>query len=169
MMQDCFLHYRQDNESSSINSTGKVYCVCDEYEEMERFLKAHPEKKGKMEGIKSRLKYDSYMWNFERLSASPLLQDEFILRASKEFNDDMQKGYIEPKYFPQYKWHTLTHIMMHPDQFARAKRAGRTELYELQDASPKASNAFIGAVRCLKDHGIGYTVQYGIRRIKGEE
>ena len=169
MMQDCFLHYRQDNEASSINSTGKVYCVCDEYAEMERFLQAHPEKKGKMEGIKSRIKYDSYIWNFERLSASPQLQDEFILRASEEFNEDMEKGHIEPKYFQQYKWHTLTHIMKHPKQFAKAKRAGRPELYERDDAGEKAPNVLIGAYRCLRQHGLKYTIQYGREKLKGGE
>jgi len=169
MMQDCFLHYRQDNESSSINSTGKVYCVCDEYEEMERFLKEHPEKKGRMEGIKSRLKYDSYIWNFERLSASPKLQDEFIKRASEEFKEEMQVGYIEPKYFPRYKWNTLTHIMMHPEQFANAKRAGNSSSYENRDASVKAPNALVGAYRCVREHGFLYTVRLGISKITGKE
>ena len=39
LMEECFLHYRQDNEASSVNNPGKVYCICDEYEEIERFLK----------------------------------------------------------------------------------------------------------------------------------
>ena len=43
-IQDEILHYRQDNESSSINSPSKVYCVCDEYAEMDRFLASHPER-----------------------------------------------------------------------------------------------------------------------------
>ena len=38
LIRDAFLHYRQDNENSSVNSPGKVFCVCDEYEEMQRFL-----------------------------------------------------------------------------------------------------------------------------------
>ena len=37
LIQEAFLHYRQDNENSSVNSPGKVFCVCDEYKEMQRF------------------------------------------------------------------------------------------------------------------------------------
>ena len=42
LIRDAFLHYRQDNENSSVNSPGKVFCVCDEYEEMQRFLDTNP-------------------------------------------------------------------------------------------------------------------------------
>ena len=34
LLQEAYLHYRQDNENSSVNSPMKVFCVCDEYEEM---------------------------------------------------------------------------------------------------------------------------------------
>ena len=169
MMQDCFLHYRQDNESSSINSPGKVYCVCDEYEEMERFLNAHPEKKGKMEGIRTRLQFDSYMWNFERLS-DPKLQDEFIKRAAQEYKEEMYKGYIEPKYFPIYKWNTLTHIMKDPIQFAISKRSGNTQDFEGSDAGHvgKEKSSMAGLVQCVKDHGLAYTFKLGVKKIKKE-
>ena len=31
-------HYRQDNPNSSINSKAKVYCICEEYEYIQKFL-----------------------------------------------------------------------------------------------------------------------------------
>ena len=34
-----WLHYRCDNENSSVKSTGKIFCVCDEYDEIERFFR----------------------------------------------------------------------------------------------------------------------------------
>ena len=36
-----YLYYRQDNENSSVKNTGKVYAICDEYEEITRFLDEH--------------------------------------------------------------------------------------------------------------------------------
>ena len=33
-----YLYYRQDNMNSSVKSKTKVYCVCDEYDEIDRFL-----------------------------------------------------------------------------------------------------------------------------------
>lgn len=161
MMQDCFLHYRQDNESSSINSPGKVFCVCDEYEEMERFLKAHPEKKGQMEGIKSRLKYDSYMWNFERLSEP--LQDEFIVRASKEYAEDMEKGYIEPKYFPRYKWDTLIQIIKDYPRFVINKRNEMKGIAVKKSLSDRVK----GGMQCISDHGIRHTLHLYKTKARG--
>mgnify|MGYP002625997669 CR=1 FL=1 len=165
LMQDCFLHYRQDNETSSINSPGKVFCVCDEYEEMERFLCAHPEKKGKMEGIRSRLKYDSYMWNFERLSEE--LQDEFIVRASEEYNNDMRRGYIEPQYFPQYKWNTLILIMEDYRKFAADKRSGQLMTRNIPGGA--LGQRIYSGMQCVKEHGFSYTVELGLLRLMGKE
>lgn len=109
---EAFLHYRQDNENSSVNSKGKLYCVCDEYEEMQRFLDLHPEKKGRLEGVKSRIKFDSYMWNYERIS--PKYKFIFLDRMSEEFKEDLIKGTVEKDYFEWYKWQTLHEIMNDP-------------------------------------------------------
>lgn len=121
LLERCFLHYRQDNESSSINSPGKVYCVADEYAEMDRFLNEHPLLKGKLDGIKNRLKYDAYMWNYGRLSEP--LQEEFIEFASKDFAHEMASGFCEKKYFPWYKWNTMLWIIKDPKGFHKYKQA----------------------------------------------
>ena len=124
LVEDCYLHYRQDNENSSINSPGKVFCVCDEYEEMERFLKANPELS--LEGVRLRLKYDSYIWNYERLSTELKLQ--FLPKASEEFKSDIEAGYVKPEYFPGYKYDTLHFIADDP--------MGYHEWREKNDNSP---------------------------------
>ena len=82
------LHYRQDNETSSVNSPGKVYCVCDEYREMHRFVSQMPDGQDKvrLRAILSRMRYDTYIWNYERLSEP--LQREFVLRMAKDFRED---------------------------------------------------------------------------------
>ena len=122
LVEDCFLHYRQDNENSSVNSPGKVYCVVDEYNEMERFLKEEkPELRGVMEGIRCRLKYDSYMWNFGRLNEE--LASEFLLYASKDFAKDMAGGLCEFKYYPYYKWKNLLEIIRTPKAFIKRQKA----------------------------------------------
>ena len=94
------LHYRQDNESSSVNSPSKVYCICDEHAEMDRFLEAHPEKQG-LWGVKEKVKLDNYLWNYERL-ASPL-NDEFLQRMHEEFKADMAAGRVDFGVFEPWK------------------------------------------------------------------
>ena len=78
-----FVHYRQDNESSSINSKGKAYAVCDEYTEISAFVEemktVHPEFKDIMiPGV-----YDTFIWNYERLDQT--LKYPFLLIASEWF------------------------------------------------------------------------------------
>lgn len=80
-----FVHYRQDNEGSSIHSPGKVFCVCDEFAEMESFLDAHPEL-DMLWPVETRLKNDSYIWNYWRLG--PELRSQFIGR----YHDDMKRA-----------------------------------------------------------------------------
>ena len=95
------LHYRQDNENSSVNSPGKVYCVCDEYAEMIRFLEEHPELKALLDPVLVKMRYDSYMWNYERLNER--LQSEFILRMAEDFNREDEAGITDLSLFEPWK------------------------------------------------------------------
>lgn len=170
LLQDCFVHYRQDNEASSINSPGKVFCICDEYEEMERFLEERPILKGKLEGIRTRLKYDSYIWNYERLSES--LQKEFLPKMSQEFADDLAEGYCERKYYPTYKWNTMLLIIRYFEEYHKwrtAEREGRVynvKIIPNETFAQKFKRKLIGGYYCWKEHGFIYTFNNLIGKIK---
>lgn len=171
LMQQCFLHYRQDNEASSINSPGKVYCIADEYREMDRFLRDEkPLLRDKVESVRLAIKYDSYMWNYERLSEP--LRKEFIVFASDDFKKDMQQGYFSKKYFPWYKWKNIFLIIEQPLEFHAwrlAEREGREykiagfndNLSFLQKLKRKAHQA----MDCLREHGFFYTFKKVFRTI----
>lgn len=83
---DPILCYRQDNEKSSVKSPNKVFCVCDEYAEMQRFLDQRPELKTRVQGILMRMKVDTYRWNDERLVDE--LRERFWEKASPELKAD---------------------------------------------------------------------------------
>ncbi len=161
LMTDCFVHYRQDNEASSVNSPGKVYCVCDEYEEIQRFLDRRPELKGRLEPVMCRLKYDTYMWNYDRLSDE--LKPAFAQRMAEEYTRDMQDGKCEQALYPWYKWNTLHVIMKTPDEFVRwraAEKAGvpyEINMFPGESFPHKLKRKLIGGYHCLKDHGVIYT------------
>ena len=128
--QEAFLHYRQDNESSSVNSPGKVYCVCDEYAEIQRFLDARPELKERLLPIAMKMKYDAYMWNYERLT--PELQGEFMQRISDEFSRHVERGEFDPGFLEPWKAQDLRRIIADPAayharraRFAKLGRAGK--------------------------------------------
>lgn len=111
------LHYRQDNESSSINSPGKAFCVCDEYIEMARFVEAMPEgeKKERIRRILVRLRFDTYMWNYERLNEP--LQLDFLKTMVADFSKENESGIFDESLFDQGKREKRALILANPDIF----------------------------------------------------
>ncbi|WP_317416478.1 glycosyltransferase [Thermophilibacter provencensis] len=88
------LNYRQDNEGSSVNNPGKVFCVCDEYASMEEFVRARGSAdERRLLAILQRMKLDSYLWNYDRLA--PELRPAFVERAAKEFRAAFKRGEVD--------------------------------------------------------------------------
>lgn len=174
LVKEAYLHYRQDNESSSVNSKGKVFCVCDEYDEMERFLTLHPLLKSQLECVKNRIKYDSYMWNYNRLGLK--YKYLFIEKASLELKEDMEKGNLEKAYFEYYKWNDLMKLIEDPILYHTEKvKEASCRAEELEKIKKSTSykigriitfipRKVIGGYNCIKDHGIFYTVGYAVKK-----
>ena len=82
LLDKAYYYYRTDNESSSSNSKDKVYCICDEYDYIARFL----EREKLMSvygGLYHYLRFCGYKWNVERIAAQSKL--EFLYRFQKDF------------------------------------------------------------------------------------
>lgn len=62
-----FLHYRNDNASSSIHSQGKVFCVRDEWVNIEQYLKKYPHLEQSSRCLRTYVKLGNYFWNLKRL------------------------------------------------------------------------------------------------------
>ena len=94
LLEDAFVYYRQDNETSSINNKAKIYCVCDEYREMENFVDRHQALPRDLFFLISKLKFASYSWNLRRI-AKPY-RWEFLKQMSKEYRDLLRKRRFIP-------------------------------------------------------------------------
>jgi len=97
-----FLHYRTDNESSSVKSDGKIMNVSQEYEDVEEFLK----KNGHFEALGAVMqtaKFGAYYWNMLRVK--PKYLGDFLKRAHTEYAEAKEQGLLFKEYFgePQ-KW-----------------------------------------------------------------
>lgn len=68
MIDKVFLHYRIDNQSNSVNSSGKAYCVCDEWREIYNFVKSNQQRFNHLQTIMPKIQYGTYIWNFRRLT-----------------------------------------------------------------------------------------------------
>ena len=88
-----FYHYRSDSEVQSINSGGKVYCVCDEAHYYERFLEERPSDKHRLLKPYVSWKYDKYYWNYLRIA--PQFQWEFLMRFREEFLEHRKEGLLK--------------------------------------------------------------------------
>ena len=111
-----FLHYRLDNESSSVNNPGKVFNVCNEYAEIEKYLK----KNNLYERFKKILqatKFGAYYWNIYRLS--PKLRGDFVDKIRVEFISARNDGLLDQSFFPDKKqWKVLNYIINNDTQDA---------------------------------------------------
>ncbi len=183
LIREAFLHYRQDNSESSVNSKGKVFCVCDEYKEMQRFLDTSPILKGRLESVLWRIKFDSYMWNFERVGTK--YKFLFLERASEEFKEGMELGVLDKNYFERHKWERLERIIKDPvDEYnksmlgeAYVKEVKRWKnkyevirhsyTYRIGFAITFLPRAIRRLFKCIRKHGLIYTFTVSLREFTG--
>ncbi|NHM16162.1 glycosyltransferase [Eggerthellaceae bacterium zg-887] len=97
LTQEAFLHYRVDNEASSVKSKQKVFCVMDEFSSIESFMSRYPEKKKLFWDKYCELKFRTYEWNTTRLESPEL--DEFMSAFASEFRNMMESDPFSLRYF----------------------------------------------------------------------
>lgn len=109
------LRYRQDNPNSSINNPGKVFCVCDEYDEITKFLNAHQYLKTLFNTQKLVNQYRAYLWNIERLDSA--LQPMFLEKFSQTFKEFYEAGEIEKEFYKTINKRNLELLVNEPNIF----------------------------------------------------
>ena len=62
-----FVHYRFNNSDSSVHSSGKVFCIRDEWNEIERFMDRFPQEKKASVKLRNHARFTNYLWNLNRL------------------------------------------------------------------------------------------------------
>ena len=85
ILDKAFYQLRRDNPNSSVKSKEKVFCICDEYDFIEKILNKHPIVKHRIYPMFLLRKYYNYMWTLNRVG------DEFKLMFLKRFARDFKK------------------------------------------------------------------------------
>lgn len=115
---EAFLHYRLDNEASSVNNPGKVFNVNYEYAEIEKFLK---ERKlfDQLGPIMEIAKFGAYHWNINRLS--PKLLPGFLKKVKEEYSEARAQDLLVEEYSagPE-QWKLMNAIIDHSAFYAMA-------------------------------------------------
>lgn len=104
-----FIHYRNDNAGSSINSKGKVFCVCDEWENVDKFLTKYPELKQASACLRSHVKLGNYMWNLKRLQGES--REAFRKRFLQEFQQMQREKIIKRDCFASQGWFKMQKLL----------------------------------------------------------
>lgn len=133
------LHYRQDNESSSVNDPKKAYCVIEELAEIDAVVEALAVNNdlGDQVPIKSqntrmqrvvsdqylsqiayRIAYDNYLWNYQRLA--PDVRKAFIQQGADDLRAKQIKGNYNPEFFEPYQQLNHDALMNDVDAFDKA-------------------------------------------------
>lgn len=84
-IEESVLNYRYDNPDSSVRNPGKIFCICDEYKEIEKAIKKEllTERKKLLTQKMLLIKFRAYIWNFNRLAIP--YQYYFLETFSNEF------------------------------------------------------------------------------------
>ncbi len=114
MSNEPILHYRQDNESSSVNDSKKAMCVVKELNSCEQFIQGDPDKES-LAKVLYRLRYDSYMWNFARLGSEG--REEFFPRMHKDLQRGMRERSFDKSLFGKWQEDNLRFLLGHPKKF----------------------------------------------------
>ena len=121
-LHDAFVHYRQDNENSSVNSPGKVDALFNEYREISRWLEMDPAKQKTFSPIKVKMLYDALIWNYERVAEEHKV--EVLRKGRAMFLDDFARGNVDIRLFEPWKLLDMQKIMILPEKYHRDRSRG---------------------------------------------
>ena len=96
MIPTPLLHYRI-NDNSSVKSSAKIFCICDEYEEMYRFTHA-VNLYDKLKYTLVRMQYAGYIWNHARIYHRSD-KYSFLLRWSRESRANFRRKEVSSRQF----------------------------------------------------------------------
>lgn len=135
-----FYRYRQDNPSSSINSKGKVFAMCEEYEFIRSILQGDKSLFDEYIGSYQRAKFYNYLYTYRRIGEE--YRAEFLERFSCELNEADKNGELAKIDLPLPYMRELERIMKNPSEVLKSGII-------IKSASP---------LQIIRDKGIRYTI-----------
>ena len=91
-VKKAYYHYRINNINSSVKVPGKVFCVCDELNQIERFIESRKEKEYVLKKILSRLAYKLLLEHYNALDSA--FQYALFLKIVEYLKRYKEAGYI---------------------------------------------------------------------------
>ena len=116
LLRDAFVHYRIDNPNSSVKSKRKVYCIFDEFDEIEKFLAKRKDLYNPCRYIfESMIKFQRCKYHFGRIALQ--FKFNFFQRMSEEFSKDNDSGYLDKNYWNEKSWTDVQYLLNNKEKF----------------------------------------------------
>ena len=115
LIKDAFLHYRVDNPGASMRSKTKVYCIFDEFAEIDKFLSAHEELCDPFKYALIPFKFNQCNSHFIHIGNEFRL--DFLHRVLEEFDNDDTVKYLNNTYWKEDRWQAFQELLNHKEAF----------------------------------------------------
>ncbi len=148
-----YVHYRQDNMNASCKCKSKIYCICDEYDEVQNYMQKYPEKTNQYAELLAVLRYRAYWWNLKRIDKS--LAQEFINRFQRDFKIIYDSGLCQEYFFKRNRRKEFFKLMNDKEQFFK--------IYKHKVQKDKFKE-FINKVVSLKQSFFNISILKGVYR-----
>ncbi|MBE6095218.1 MAG: glycosyltransferase [Schwartzia succinivorans] len=106
-VRDAFYHYRKDNPNSSVKSKEKVYCICDEFDEIKDFLENRPHIRKRTLGFLPYMLFVRYRATYHRIDE--VFRAEFLARLAADLAIYDEKE-INRAIWAEDNWEWYLHI-----------------------------------------------------------
>lgn len=116
-----YLYYRQDNMNSSVKSKTKVYCVCDEYDEIDRFLEEYPQLKFEFKVQEEINRYNGYVSSVLRIDDT--VKPEFVKVFSEHFKEEYATGLLGNEFFKKINKKEFLTLINNPEKYIKVLKS----------------------------------------------
>ena len=140
-----YLHYRIDNAGSSVKSQKKIFCVCEEYDEIWRFAKLDEARYDALKFRIPQIQFGGYQWNLDRLIES--LRYQFYEKFVADFSNLKSEDLLREAYFDEVAWGKLSCMLDDPEAYYVAIygpiEIGTTHIVRIQETSAAEAQAIL--------------------------
>ena len=112
-----FYHYRRDNVNASVRNDGKLFCVCDEYDEAENFLHEDTHWEDKYQYLLPFLRWGHYNWNCFGRWLSIGSRWEFFQHMLEKFSCYEEEGKLKRAFWNKGSWLEVNRMLCDSRQF----------------------------------------------------
>ncbi len=115
LTNNAYYYYRTDNAESSVNSNDKIFFVCDEIAEVDRYMKEHKIIDPYYVGVRNAFMFRAYYWNYNRLNV--LLKSAFYQKFKEELIQMQTTEEFDSKYWTKDYWNAVVSILADMEHF----------------------------------------------------